>query len=382
VVEVMGGETVGLGRRRDVEERMREETDVLICGGGPAGAAAAIVAARKGLRVVVIERAEFPRHKVCGDCLNPDCWEVLEVLGVADGVRRLRQGVLRAVRMVSPGGREVVVGLPEGAEVAVRREDLDELLLRAAAAAGAKVYCGEAMTRLAKVEGGWEAGTAERAWRSRVFIAADGRNSTSCRLLRLSPASRRDRVAVQCHAPMAAGHEERVSLEIYGDGYAGIAPVGEGEMNVCAVAAAGDLEGLRRRLMERLGIPEGVEWHRMAPLERADLAASPRAGLFLTGDVARVVEPFTGEGIYYALKSGMLAGQAAVMEMSGNPAGGWYAREHGGMYRRRFWVNRLARVAVTRPWVGSLVIRAGAAFPGLLRWVTSKVVRPLSATGC
>ena len=144
---------------------MREETDVLICGGGPAGAAAAIVAARKGLRVVVMERAEFPRHKVCGDCLNPDCWDVLEVLGVADGVKRLRQGVLRAVRMVSPGGREVVVGLPEGAEVAVRREDLDELLLRAAAAAGAKVYCGEAMTRLEMVEGGWEAGTAERGWR-------------------------------------------------------------------------------------------------------------------------------------------------------------------------------------------------------------------------
>jgi flavin-dependent dehydrogenase len=119
----------------------------------------------------------------------------------------------------------------------------------------------------------------------------------------------------------------------------------------------------------------------MAPLERADLEASPRAGLFLTGDVARVVEPFTGEGIYYALKSGMLAGQAAVMELSGNPVGGWYAREHAGMYRRRFWVNRLARVAVTRPWVGSLVIRAGAAFPGLLRWVTSKVVRPLSAPG-
>ena len=72
-----------------------------------------------------------------------------------------------------------------------------------------------------------------------------------------------------------------MSLEIFGDGYAGIAPVGDGEMNVCAVAAAGDVEGLRRRLMERLGIPEGVEWHRMAPLERADLAASPRAGLFL-----------------------------------------------------------------------------------------------------
>ena len=71
--------------------------DVLIVGGGPAGAACALACRAEGLRVLVVERAVFPRDKVCGDCLNPDGWPVLAQLGVEDAVRALPHTALRAV---------------------------------------------------------------------------------------------------------------------------------------------------------------------------------------------------------------------------------------------------------------------------------------------
>src|SRR5689334_15665214 len=104
-----------------------ERMDVCIVGGGPAGAACAIVCAQRGLRVAVVEREEFPREKVCGDCLNPSCWPVLRRLGVADAVRKLPHGKLTSVEFITLKGARVSVELPAGedAEIAVKRSLFD-----------------------------------------------------------------------------------------------------------------------------------------------------------------------------------------------------------------------------------------------------------------
>src|ERR1043166_4335874 len=100
-----------------------ERVDVAIVGGGPAGAACAIVCAENGLRTVLVEREKFPREKVCGDCLNPACWPVLGRLEVADAVRQLPHGKLDAVEFIGIGGSRVKVGLPtdSDSEIAVKR---------------------------------------------------------------------------------------------------------------------------------------------------------------------------------------------------------------------------------------------------------------------
>src|SRR3954469_8031318 len=118
-----------------------ERVDVCVVGGGPAGASCAIVCARAGLQVVVVERETFPREKVCGDCLNPACWPVLRRLGVSHRVRELRHGKLEAVQFVSINGDSLKVDLPVGddAEIAVKRSLFDQLLLEEARAAGAVV---------------------------------------------------------------------------------------------------------------------------------------------------------------------------------------------------------------------------------------------------
>ena len=359
---------------------MAEQSDLVISGAGPAGAAAAIAAARRGLRVTLVERAVFPRHKVCGDCLNPDCWPVFEALGVADGVRGLEQGAIDDVRLVGPDGRAVSVPLPPGAETAVRREALDELLLEAARREGVMVRTGQPVTSVEREGERWVVRAGDAVLAGRVLIAADGRNSTVCRLLRLSPPARRDRVAMQTHAPLRKGWERSVSLEIFADGYCGIAPVGGGRMNVCVVARAEHIDAVRARLVRRLELPVDLAWHSIAPLEREDIDAAPLPGLFLAGDAARVVEPFTGEGIYYALRSGELAAAAAADELSGIPGAADRLRAaRRVLYRRRLWVNRLTRLAVTRPAVGGALVRAGRCFPWVLRVLTAKVVRPAAA---
>jgi flavin-dependent dehydrogenase len=98
--------------------------------------------------------------------------------------------------------------------------------------------------------------------------------------------------------------------------------------------------------------------------------------LFLVGDAARVVEPFTGEGIYYALCSGELAAQAIAKIIGGNydtdPASE-YAKAHAAMYRGRLWINRLARVAVLSPRVGSFFVHAARINPSILKLLTARI---------
>src|ERR671933_367546 len=127
-----------------------ELVDVAIVGGGPAGSSCAAFCAAAGLRVTVLERAKFPREKVCGDCLNPACWPVLRRLGLVDRVRKLPHGTLDFVEFIAIGGRSVQVRLPEGErpEIAVKRSLFDELLLNRARELGAIVHEGTTVTAI------------------------------------------------------------------------------------------------------------------------------------------------------------------------------------------------------------------------------------------
>ena len=102
--------------------------DVAIVGGGPAGSSCAASCAMAGLRTLVLDREKFPREKVCGDCLNPSCWAVLERLALREKVRDLPHSKLCSVAFIAIDGREVTVDLPSGVdcEIAVKRSLFDE----------------------------------------------------------------------------------------------------------------------------------------------------------------------------------------------------------------------------------------------------------------
>jgi flavin-dependent dehydrogenase len=156
-------------------------------------------------------------------------------------------------------------------------------------------------------------------------------------------------------------------------GYCGVADVGGGEINVCLVARSRDLDRLKAWAHERFSLAPDQAWRSIAPLARAPLPPAQER-LLLIGDAARVVEPFTGEGIYYALATGALAADAIIR---GDLAS--YAREHRQLYRGRLWVNELAKAAVLHPVIASRVLRLARGWPQLLGALTAKVVRATSA---
>jgi menaquinone-9 beta-reductase len=344
--------------------------DVAIVGSGPAGASCAVFCAQAGLRTLVLERARFPREKVCGDCLNPTAWPVLERLGVAAEVRAAPHGKLTSVDFIDLNGRVVRASLPGGerAEIAIKRSVLDHILLRRARSLGVEIREGETLLSLECGEF-WKISTDHSRENARVLVAADGRNSTVARLCSLMPRKGPDRVALQTHIPLPGDFGDRIVLQLLPEGYSGQAPVGEGLLNLCLVSRPRELSSIRRWAEVEFTIPADHPWRTIAPLARVALPPA-QPGLLLVGDAARVVEPFTGEGIYYALRSGELAAEAI---RAGDQQR--YVAAHRRLYAGRLWINALARHAVEHPRLTSNLLSLVPNEKWALRFLTTKVVR-------
>jgi flavin-dependent dehydrogenase len=132
---------------------------------------------------------------------------------------------------------------------------------------------------------------------------------------------------------------------------------------------------LRHWASRQFQLPAGQPWRSVTPLTRSPLPCA-RENLFFIGDAARVVEPFTGEGIYYALRSGELAAKTVTKILGGDErqlALHEFARAYAEMYHGRLWINRLARAAVLRPRLGSSLVRSGPINRSILKLLTAKI---------
>jgi len=354
--------------------------DVAIVGGGPAGSVCAAFCARAGLRTLVLEREKFPREKVCGDCLNPSCWPVLERLDLAQRLRDLPHSKLDSVEFIAIDGRNLIVDLPSGddCELSVKRSLFDDLLLKRAREVGAHV-CEATTVRALTHNAHWKIDTgAGESFSAQILVGADGRNSTVAHLCNLLPRPARERVALQAHIPMPRDFGRRIVLQFLPEGYSGQAPVNETELNLCLVGTPPTISRLRRWADGHFEIAADQSWRTITPLTRAPVPCA-HENLFFIGDAARVVEPFTGEGIYYAMRSGELAAISISKLLRGEERQSAlyeFTRACTEMYRGRLWINRLARAAVIKPRLGSLFVHAARVEPLLLRLLTRRIVSP------
>ena len=259
----------------------------------------------------------------------------------------------------------------------MKRSLFDELLLNRARELGAHVREGTTVTALAN-SGNWEIETAiGESFSARTLIGADGRNSTVARLRSLLPQPTRERVALQAHIPLPRNFGRRVVLQFLREGYSGQAPVNETELNLCLVGRPPTIPKLRQWAVHHFEIAAHQAWRTITPLTRSSVPCAHKNLLFI-GDAARVVEPFTGEGIYYALRSGELAADAIAKISRGKDRQSvlrGFTRACDQMYRGRLWINRLARAAVLSPRIGSFFIQAARFQPAILRLLTNKITR-------
>ena len=199
------------------------EVDVVVVGGGPAGAAAAAYLAAVGLDVTVVDRQEFPRDKVCGDFVGPTALVELERLGVSDEPRFAAANKVRRAALFLDGKRMIIRPLPKVAGLpsygrTIPRTSLDAWVLDAARRAGATVVEGAKVTGFTRSAGRvdvtYERGSASRTLRTSVLVGADGSSSTVARAVRGGAAPpRQDRIlAVRAYAEGVSGPADRADL--------------------------------------------------------------------------------------------------------------------------------------------------------------------------
>ncbi len=326
--------------------------DVVIAGAGPAGCVAAIVLARAGARVLVVDRAKFPRDKLCGDTINPGALAILGRLGLDARVER--DGLRLDGMLVTGEGGVAVEGRYGRGRYgrALCRRDLDMSLVAAAGNAGAQVDEG-VQVHAAVVDdraGGLAVRGLEVSRRdgrrvqipARVTVAADGRRSMLAFGLGLArhPAAPR-RWAVGGYFANVAGLGARGEMHVRRGHYIGLAPVPGGLLNACLVTP--DRQGFdepARRLREAIdadpllrerftGAQLVTPAVSLGPLA-VDARAAGLPGLLLAGDAAGFIDPMTGDGLRFALRGGELAAQAALEAL----AHGWQ-EAHGRLAARR-----------------------------------------------
>jgi len=350
--------------------------DVLIVGAGPAGAVAAALLARAGARVRLVDRAVFPRDKLCGDTINPGTVSTLKRLGLA---RSLESCGLPIDGMRVSGGNGVVVEgrYPDGMTGrALLRREFDWMLLQDAVAAGAQFEPGVSV-KSAVVEGGRVAGVriGDAELRARVTIAADGRRSTLAFGLGLAahPARPR-RWALGAYMDVAGGTTSARLGEMHvRDGhYIGVAPVPGGLTNVCLVTPwkAGDdrLDDPGKAIIGALSrdalLRDRFAGALMAttPVVLGPLAVDSRDaaidGLVLAGDAAGFIDPMTGDGLRFAIRGAEFAAGA----VSDALAHGWTGvHERHAQARRTAFAGKWRFNRAVRSLAGSPAAVAAAA---------------------
>lgn len=348
----------------------RQQTDVLIVGAGPAGSAAALVLARAGAKVRLVDRARFPREKLCGDTINPGAMSLLHGLGIGEAVAA-RGMAIEGMTVTGPGGVSISAAYSNGHQgTALTRRELDLMLVEAAAQAGARVEANVMVRaplvgenhRLAGVR--VAAAGNDHDLYAKVIIAADGRHSKLAFHLGLARFAAPKRWAFGAYFIDVDGMTSRGEMHVRHDGYIGLAPLAGGVTNVCIVRELNAFRAQRANAEETVLAAVNANPELSARFTRARqvsdvVALGPLAvdvrqagcpGLLLAGDAAGFVDPMTGDGLRFALRGGELAAEAALRELESNVAAhtdlaAARQREFGSKWR----INRALRWLTTSP---------------------------------
>jgi flavin-dependent dehydrogenase len=379
-------------RRRGGQRLSRPSIDdawpIVVIGAGPAGAVAAKQAAERGERVLLVDRRRFPRPKVCGCCLNRSALATLASIGLGDVVDRLGGVPLQRLRVhTSRGG--VTLPLPGGA--AVSRDALDTAIVEAAVGAGVTFVAGQPakLIRLAECDEAHRVRVGCDEIRARVLVVADGLGG---RFLEAAAGfepgvAERSYIglgAVYDGAPGETPEVGCIQMVCGRGGYVGMVRIEDGRVDVAAafdpgfVRLSGGPAAAAAVVLAEAGRPApdamlAATWRGTAKLTRRRSVAARR--LFVVGDAAGYVEPFTGEGIAWAIAGGEAVARIAVTARSApaDVAAAMWTKRHRELLRRRQRWCRLIAAGLRRPAAVALAVAAARRLPRLAGAAVARV---------
>jgi len=350
---------------------VNDRYDLIVIGGGPAGSSAAITAARNGAHVLLLDRGRFPRQKVCGEFVSSESLGLLDTL-LDTKHRALLGGAVRIeqTRVFLDDRRIQAAVRPAAASIA--RLDLDDALWSSAQALGAET---RQQVTVQGVRGSapFVVSTSAGDFKTRSVVNASGRWSN------LNPAPPQNGharwIGVKAHFEEASPPAS-VDLYFFDGGYCGVQPVdlkadyGSGRINACAMIRADVASTLAEVFECHSALRErSRQWRQLGdPVSTAPLLfrkpQPERAGILMVGDAAGFVDPFVGDGISLALRSGALAancllpflgGQTTLSETSRRYCHE-YIRRFGSVFQNSSTIRRMLRLpqAVRRPVVSLL----------------------------
>jgi flavin-dependent dehydrogenase len=346
------------------------EYDLIVVGGGPAGSACAITAARDGARVLLLEKDRFPRHKVCGEFVSSESLRLLESLlaGAGSESAEFDSHPKIASARILVGDRSVEFTIAPPAK-SIPRFELDEALCRSGRRCGVRVEEGVTVravnqNRLFTVQ------TCGAEITAKAVVNATGRWS---QLTQYQTTGKMKWIGLKAHFREAAPRAS-VDLYFFPGGYCGVQPVGKDTVNACAMVQASAAKSLEEVFASHAGLwRRSREWEICFPA----ITTSPlyfrkpethAQGMILAGDSAGFIDPFAGDGISLALHSGALAGESLAGFLQGGCSWDDSHRQYRSAYLRRlapaFRTAGALRMLLSAPsWLSSALIGLAATRP-------------------
>jgi flavin-dependent dehydrogenase len=369
------------------------EWEIVVVGAGPAGAVVSMLLAQRGHRVLLVDRATFPRDKACAEYLSPACTPILERLGVLQAVLAAEPQRLQGMRITDYRGRSCVGRFVQQGRLlqglALPRIVLDHLLVQQACRVGVALQTGVWVrqpllngNRVCGVQG--DQNGRPVTIQARLVIAADGLHSTLGRRLGVIRRVRWLRhLALVTHYTDVRTPRPWGEMFLIPSGYIGLAPVGTTLMNVSLVMRTAHMA--RAKMKPELVLEQTIQAHpelrqrftkavRVKPV----LTTGPMAqrtvcphhdGILLIGDAAGFFDPFTGQGIFLALHSAELAAAAAHQALTTGDDSAQrlrgYFLAHRQAFGDKYRLSEIIQLGLRVPWLANRVITKLARHPNL-----------------